>query len=66
METGEQIFIEINKKEYWYYCRDTNSMAVTSDYSVYQEAMIPYNFKKERYGMVGDRGVHFPKHDPPS
>lgn len=47
-----------NKKEYYtYYCKKENMWVITDEYQEYLN-----HTKRDKMG--GDRGVHFPKHDP--
>ena len=39
------------------------SLDVSDD--IYQQAIKEFHSQRLRYKMGGDRGIHFPKHDPP-
>ena len=52
METEEQIFRDV-----------TFSLDIPDD--IYQQAIKEFHSQRLRYKMGGDKGIHFPKHDPP-
>ena len=54
--------METKKKEYNYYCKETNSIQITDDYDVYNKSMESYRFLLARKNSGGDTGIHFPKH----
>ena len=51
METEEQIFRDV-----------TFSLDIPDD--IYQQAIKEFHSQRLRYKMGGDKGIHFPKHDP--
>ena len=52
METEEQIFRDV-----------TFSLDIPDD--IYQQAIKDFHSQRLRYKMGGDKGIHFPEHDPP-
>ena len=52
MDTEEQIFADV-----------AFSLDVSDD--IYQQALKEFHSQRLRYKMGGDKGIHFPKHDPP-
>jgi hypothetical protein len=52
METEEQIYRDV-----------TFSLDIPDD--IYQQAIKEFHSQRLRYKMGGDKGIHFPKHDPP-